>query len=150
MLGRTAAVRDSSAYTVVWFIPSKNQRRHGARWMSCAIVLRQGAGLAKLPTDKTPMLPSGRLGDGIHRCLLADISHIVTTRCSGRHGWRATGAFVVASTKFPGTKALNHAARGRCKSRTQKGRAYRWTYWTKVKWQVGGDHAVICYSKTSR
>lgn len=150
MLGRTSAVRDSSAYDLVWFTPTKRQRQHGARWMSCSIVLRQAFKLAKLPADKTPLLPSGKLGDGIHRCLLADTSRTITTRCSARHGWRATGSFVIASKSYPGAKAINRKARTKCASRVHLGRAYRWTYWTKIDWQVGGDHAVICYSKTSR
>jgi hypothetical protein len=149
MLGRTDAVRDSSAYDLVWFFPTKTQRQHGARWMSCSVVLRQGAELAKLPTNKTPLLPGGRLKDGIHRCLLATTSASITTRCSARHGWRATGSFVIASEKFPGAKAVNRTAKTKCASRTTRGKAYRWTYWTRINWQVGGDHAVICYSKTT-
>jgi hypothetical protein len=150
LLGRTHAVRDSSAYQLVWFFPTKEQRQHGARWMSCSVVLRQGTKLAKLPTNKAPLLPSGRLGDRIHRCLLATTSVAVTTRCSAEHGWRATGSFVVASKDYPGTKALNRKARTKCASRTNPRKAYRWTYWTKVNWQVGGDHAVICYTKTRK
>ena len=148
MLGRTHAVRDSSAYQLVWFTPTKNQRQHGARWMSCSVVLRQGTHLAKLPANKTPLLPSGKLGDGIHRCLLATTSAAITTRCKSPHGWRATGSFVIASTKFPGARAVNRTARTKCASRTSRDKAYRWTYWTRINWQVGGDHAVICSSKT--
>jgi hypothetical protein len=149
LLGRTDAVRDSSAYELVWFIPTKSQQQHGARWLSCSVVLRQGTRLAPLPTNRTPMLPSGRLGKGIQRCLLADTSHVVTTRCSSRHGWHATGVFVIASKRFPGQKAVNRRATSKCVSRVQSGRPYRWTYWTKINWQVAGDHAVICYSKTT-
>jgi Septum formation len=149
MLGRTHAVRDTSAYKLVWFFPTKNQREHGARWMSCSVVLRQGPTLAHLPTNKAPLLPSGKLGDRIHRCLLATTSAAITTRCSAPHGWRATGSFVVASKKFPGTKAVNRMARTKCASRTSRRKPYRWTYFTKVNWQVGGDHAVICYTKTT-
>jgi hypothetical protein len=149
MLGRTYAVRDSSAYDLVWFIPTKAERRHGARWMSCSIVLRQAFTLAKLPTNKTPLLPGGKLGNGIHRCLLADTSRVVTTRCSARHGWRATGSFVVDSKKYPGPKALHRQGLRKCRSRVQAGKAYRWTWSAKIAWQVGGDHAVICFSKTS-
>jgi len=149
MLGRSDKVRDSSAYDMVWFFPTRTQRAHGARWMSCSIVLRQAYGLAELPTDRTPLLPTGKLGDGIHRCLLADTSRVVTTRCAARHGWRATGAFVIASATFPGARPVNRKARHRCATRVLAGRSYRWTYASKVDWQLSGDHAVICYSKTS-
>jgi hypothetical protein len=148
LLGRTHRVRDSSAYQLVWFIPTKDQRQHGARWMSCSVVLRKGTELAKLRANTAPLLPSGRLGDRIHRCLLATTSSTITTRCSAEHGWRATGSFVMSSKKFPGTKAVNRAARTKCPSRTNPRKAFRWTYWTKVNWQAGGDRAVICYTKT--
>ena len=55
---------------------------------------------------------------------------------------------MIASKKYPGAKAVNRTARTTCASRTTQGKAYRWTYWTRINWQVGGDHAVICYSKT--
>jgi hypothetical protein len=150
LLGRTSAVRDSSAYDLVFFFPTKAQRRHGARWMSCSVVLRQALKLAKLPTDRTPMLPSGKLRDGIHRCLADHSSLVLTTRCAARHDWRATGSFVIVRKKYPGAKAVNRAARSACASRVHAGRAYRWSYSTKIDWQVGHDHAVICYSKTTR
>jgi len=149
MLGRTFAARDSTAYDLVWFFPTKDQRQHGARWMSCSVVLRHASKLAKLPTNKTPLLPSGKLKDGIHRCLLATTSATIMTPCSAKHGWRATGSFVIDSKKYPGAKSVNRTAKSKCLSRTMRGKAYRWTYWTRINWQVGGDHAVICYSKTT-
>ncbi len=149
LVGRTAAVRDSSAYQLVWFIPTKQQRSHGARWLSCSVVLRQGTSLAKLPTNKTPLLPKGKLGDHIHRCLLATTSAVVTTRCSAKHGWRATGSFVIAKNTYPGAKSVNGKARTKCASRTNRHKSYRWTYWTRIGWQIGGDHTVVCYTKTT-
>jgi hypothetical protein len=148
MLGRADRARDSSAYDLVWFLPSKAQRRHGARWLSCSVVLRKGTELAKLPANKAPLLPKGELGDRIHRCLLATTASTITTRCSAEHGWRATGSFVVSSETFPGTTAVNRAARTKCPRLTNPRKPFRWTYWTKVNWQAGGDHAVICYTKT--
>jgi|tagenome__1003787_1003787.scaffolds.fasta_scaffold20742090_2 hypothetical protein len=150
MLGRTDQVRDSSAYDLVWFLPSQRQRQHGARWISCSIVLRQAFKLAKLPTNRTPLLPSGRLGDGVHRCLRADTSRTITTRCAARHAWRASGSFLIASEKYPGHKTVNRKARHECLSRVLAGKPYAWTYPSKINWQVGGDHAVICYSKSSK
>jgi hypothetical protein len=148
LLGRTNAVRDSSAYGLVWFVPTKNQRQHGARWVSCSVVLRRGADLARLRADTAPLLPAGKLRDRIRRCLLGTTSSTITTQCSAPHGWRATGSFVIKSKKFPGTKAVNRTARNACARLTSARKPYRWTYWTKVGWQVGGDHSVICYTKT--
>lgn len=146
MLGRTNPVRDSSAYISVWFEPTKNQRRHGARWLSCSIVLAHAKKLAPLPTDNPPLLPSGKLGNRVARCLRTVDGVLHYTQCSGRHGWRATGAFTV-SGKYPGAKTLNKIATRRCVSRVHS-RSYRWLYQDKITWNAGHDHAVVCYTKT--
>src|SRR3954451_4030435 len=69
LLGRTNRVRDSSAYLPIWFVPTKKQRRHGARWISCSVILAHATKLAPMPTDKAPLLPSGKLGNQVARCL---------------------------------------------------------------------------------
>ncbi|MBO0845836.1 MAG: septum formation family protein [Nocardioides sp.] len=144
MLGRDNATRDSSAYQYVWFEPTKRQRRRGARWLSCSIVLRQAKTLANLPTSTAPFLPSGALKDGVRRCLT---KRALTTRCKATHLWRATGTFSLTG-KYPGTDSLNKKANRRCARRVYAGRRYRWTYRDRISWNVGHDHVVVCYSKT--
>jgi hypothetical protein len=61
VLGRDDRTRDSSAYDYVWFTPTRAQRRHGARWLSCSVVRRKATVLASLPTASTPFLPDGAL-----------------------------------------------------------------------------------------
>lgn len=144
-LGRSAAVRDSSAYSYVWFAPTKGQQAKGARWLSCSVILHRAASLAPLPTSTSPFLPSGALGDGIARCLTRSA---LTTACKSGHLWRATGTFKVTG-KYPGAKALNKKATRACVSRVHSP-AFRWTYKDKTTWNVHGDHVVVCYSKTTR
>lgn len=143
-LGRSAKVRDSSAYTSLWFIPTKDQRSHGARWIRCDIALYGGSKLVALPTDATPALDAPPLPDKVARCLTGKA---LTTTCARTHAWRATGTFTVASKKFPGTKRLNRLATDKCVSRIS-GNTYRWTYKSPLVWNLG-DHVVVCYSKTS-
>lgn len=145
LLGRTTAVRDSSAYSYVWFMPTKGQRDKGARWLSCSVILHRAAALAPLPTSTSPLLPNGALPGAVARCLTRSA---LTTTCRSTHLWRATGTFKVAG-KYPGAKVLNKKATRACVSRVHSP-AFRWTYKDKTTWNVHGDHVVVCFSKTAR
>lgn len=148
-LGRDNPTRDSSAYSWVFFVPTKADRSHGARWISCSVVLRNGHKLADLPTDQVPMLPDGSLGKGVARCLLARTDVAYTTRCSSAHGWRATGTFTVSSRTYPGARVLDQKAVRRCAGKVLSHRKYRWTYHLETDWEAGRDHVVVCYSRTT-
>jgi hypothetical protein len=145
-LGRDAKTRDTSAYHYLYFAPTKGQRNQGARWLSCSIIRPKDTELARLPTSSTPFLPGGRLPDSLARCLSKAVRN---TPCSAAHAWRATGTFWVAGT-YPGQKALNKKAVGKCRSRVKSDKPYRWTYRDKITWNVAHDHVVVCYSKTGR
>jgi len=142
LLGRNTRTRDSSAYDLLWFRPTKAQIAQGARWLSCSVELRQAASLARLPTSTSPFLPAGALPDKVARCLTKSA---LTTRCSARHQWRATGTFVISGS-YPGRKKIDDAANVKCRSRVTPGAPYRWTYQDKITWNLGGDHVVVCYS----
>lgn len=144
-IGRSARQRDVSAYGYGYFIPTKPQRSHGARWISCSLVLRRGPGLADLPTDATPALPKGALPDGLARCLNRAG---FTTTCAAGHHYRATGTFVVSTDSYPGRKALDRKANAKCASRVPT-KHYAWTHKDRTTWQVAGDHVVVCYSVTT-
>jgi hypothetical protein len=143
-LGRNNATRDSSAYDYVWFAPTKAQRAAGARWLSCSVIRPKGTTLADLPTSTVPFLPDGALPDTVARCLNRNG---YDTPCSAGHLWRATGTFSVSGT-YPGPKVLTRKAIAKCASRVRAGKPYAWTYRDKTTWNVGGDHVVVCYSKT--
>lgn len=145
LLGRTFRTRDTSAYTYVFFEPTKAQRNAGARWLSCSVILRRNFKLATLPSSTAPMLPDGKLPNSVARCLSKPG---FLTICKAKHLWRATGTFTVAG-KYPGAKALNRTATRRCVSRVHSA-AYRWTYKDKTTWNAVGDHVVVCYTKTRR
>lgn len=143
LLGRNAATRDLSAYSLRWFSPTKNQRAKGARWLSCSVVLVHFTQLADLPTTTSPFLPDGALPNSVARCLTKSV---FLTLCKASHAWRATGTFAVPGT-FPGAKALDKKATRKCVSRVHS-RAYRWTYADKDTWNLTHDRVVVCYTKT--
>ena len=144
LLGRSTRTRDYTAYDVLWFRPTKAQIAQGARWLSCSVELRRAASLARLPTSTSPFLPAGALPDQVARCLTRST---LTTPCSTRHRWRATGTFVMSGS-YPGHTKIDERADLKCRSRVTPGAPYRWTYQDKITWNVGGDHVVVCYSPT--
>jgi hypothetical protein len=144
-LGQKDKVRDRSAYDFVFFQPTADQIAAGARWVRCDLVLRHAKTLADLPTDRTPAL-SGLPNDKVARCLKGT-NHLTTT-CSSRHSYRATGSFTVASSRFPGRTALVHAGRAKCPSRVNS-RSYLFIWKPKLIWNLVGDRTVVCFTKTS-
>jgi hypothetical protein len=146
VLGQNDKVRDRSAYDFVFFQPTADQIAAGARWLRCDLVLRHGKTLADLPNDKTPALSGLPLHDKVARCLKGT-SHITTT-CSSKHSYRATGSFTVAGTSFPGRTALVHAGRAKCPSRVDS-RSYLFVWKPKLIWNLVHDRTVVCFTKTS-
>jgi hypothetical protein len=145
-LGQNDLVRDRSAYGFVFFQPTADQIAAGARWLRCDIVLRHGSTLADLPADRTPALSGLPLSNQIARCLKGT-SHLTTT-CSSKHSYRATGSFTVASHAFPGRKALIRAGRASCPSRVNS-RSYLFTWQPKLIWNLVHNRTVVCFTKTT-
>jgi hypothetical protein len=143
-LGRTAKIRDRSAYAWVWFVPTASERDDGARWLRCDLVLYGGNTVLGLPTDKVPALDKVPLPDSVARCLHP--STLATTTCSREHTWRATGAFTLNQARYPSDRRLRAAALNRCPALVTS-RTLRWSVRSKTVWKLG-DHAVVCYSKT--
>ena len=143
-LGRTDRVRDVSAYSWLYFRPTRAQRDHGARWIRCDLLLLGGARLLRLPTDTTPALGRSPLPNGVARCLTGRT--FSTTACSRSHAFRATGTFTVDAATYPGARRLDRAAARRCPSHVSS-TAFRWTYRTGLRWNLG-DHVVVCYTRT--
>jgi hypothetical protein len=143
-LGRTDKVRDRSAYTFVWFVPTRAEREAGARWFRCDLALNGGSRMLPLPTDETPALGGLPLPDSVARCLHPDT--LITTTCARTHTWRSTGSFTLRLADHPSEKRVRTAALKRCPALVTTGR-YRWTYRGEVGWKLG-DHVVVCYSKT--
>jgi hypothetical protein len=144
-LGRTYSSRAMTAYTWGWFIPTKAQRSHGARWIRCDLILVAGKRLDRLPTDAEPALGAQPHPNRVAACL----TRTSYTTCVHRHIYRATGTFVIRQKTLPTDRQIRRAAQRRCPSRVSS-RAFAWdAHASADRWRLG-DHVVICFSRTRR
>ncbi len=144
-MGRDDVTIARSAYSAAWFRPTQAQRDAGARWLRCDIVLRKSKGLAPLPKNKAPMIPKP-LSKKVQKCLNG--KSYLTTSCSYKHQWKATGAFKMAKGKYPSTTKFGKVAASRCPKLTT-GRTYLYEYPGKTQWK-SGYRIMVCYTKTTR
>ena len=142
-LGRSAKVRDMTAYTYSWFTPTKAQRQDGARWIRCDLVLLGGKKLMKLPTDAVPALPDGSLTKDIKRCMTG---HGYDTVCTRDHAYRAMGAFTMKVDKYPSDAKKRRLAIRHC-GKFVTSRTFSWTTAGEDGFRQG-DHVMVCYNKT--
>ena len=142
-LGGTEKLRRMSAYTFFWFEPTPTQQSHGARWFRCDVAMWGHQALTPIPNVGFPVLGSG-LKYGVTRCLYgSDTVHY--TACKLSHSYRATGAFSISGTTYPGDTAIRNTAVRRCPNFVST-RAYYWVGPTRTSWKYG-DRIFVCYSK---
>jgi len=143
-LGRTARARAMSAYGLVWFQPTSQERADGASWVRCDAVLWEGRSGAPIP-DASPLLEQP-LTNQVARCLAGNRFYVV--RCAQQHTFRATGVARVRFASYPGDRAALRYARRQCPSRVASVR-WRYSYPSKTAWKVG-HRLLVCYTKTRR
>jgi hypothetical protein len=146
-LGQNDRVRNSSAYTYLYFQPTARQRSNGARWLRCDLTLRHGSRLANLPTDRKPALRHSRLPASVKRCLAGQ--SLVTTTCKASHRYRVAGAITVDTKRYPGRTAMIKLGRSRCPAITTTDADYRFTWSSKTEWNVVHDRTLVCYNRNS-
>jgi len=144
-LGQNDKVRDATAYTYLYFVPTAKQRSNGARWLRCDLTLRHASRLGNLPTDHEPALTHSKVSANVKRCLTG--KSLVTTSCTLRHRYRAAGAVKVAIKKYPGRKAMVKIGRSRCPKIVTTDADFRFTWQGKTVWNVAHDHALVCYNR---
>ena len=143
-LGQNDQVRDSTAYTYLYFVPTAQQRSSGARWLRCDLTLRHGTSLANLPTDHKPALTRKRLPASVKRCLTG--KSLVTTTCTASHQYRVAGAVKIAIKSYPGRKQMVKIGRSRCPAIVTTDADYRFTWSGKTVWNAARDHTLVCYN----
>jgi hypothetical protein len=143
-LGQNDRVRNSSAYTYLYFQPTAKQRSNGARWLRCDLTLRHAKSLANLPTDRKPALTRSRLPAGVKRCLAGKA--LLTTTCKASHRYRVAGAVTVDIKRYPGRSRMIKIGRSRCPAITTTDADYRFTWSGKTVWNVARDHTLVCYN----
>ncbi len=145
-LGQTDLVRNRTAYTYVYFVPTASQRSAGAHWLRCDVVLQRGSSLAKLPTDHKPALKGTRVPKSVARCLAGKA--LVTTTCSSKHHYRAGAAVKIAIKKYPGRAKMIKIGRSRCPGLITTDADFRFTWSDPVVWNVAHDRTLVCYNRT--
>lgn len=143
-LGATASLRNRSAYTWWWFIPTQDQRAHGARWFRCDLSLIGGTRLLRLPTDDVPALDGSPLPDSVAGCLTAQTFYLTT--CARKHAFRATGTFRMRQDTYPTRRQFDAAVLKRCPALVDSAR-WRWSVRNQDAWKLG-DHTVVCWTRT--
>ena len=141
-LGRTATVREQTAYEGFFFAPTQAQIDAGARWIRCDIGLSANTRLSALPEKRLsrPII-GAHIDDGERRCLT---SKWYVTPCSHRHRYRSVTAFVVRASAYPSTAQQVRGANRRC----VKASDYivvpdEWSW-------AHGNHVAVCYTQTRK
>ena len=143
---RTTRVRDRTAYTWFYFVPTKSQRAAHQRWFRCDLGLQHATQYAVLPTDRVPALSDATPSNNVARCLRLVNGHYLTTSCSTAHAYRSAGTFGVAKKSYPGVTALLQQGRSRCPRIVATDTNFRWTWNSQPIWNRGHNHIVVCYS----
>ncbi len=140
-LGGTVELRAQSAYRLAYFVPSKAQRKAGARWIRCDLILGVGP-LAALPPSYALTDPPA---DGVAACLDGRGS---VRACTKRHVFRTIGAVAVDRKRYPSDGAFTSIGGRKCRAAYGKKTAYL-TWPSKMVWKQG-ERAITCYKRSSR
>ena len=149
-LGQNNAVRDRTAYTWFYFVPTKSQRAAHQRWFRCDLGLQHATRYAVLPTDHVPALRDATPSNNVARCLRLVNGHYLTTSCSTAHAYRSAGTFGVAKKSYPGETALLQQGRSRCPRIVATDTNFRWTWNSQPIWNRGHNHIVVCYKHSTK
>lgn len=141
-LGRTAARRQLTVYSLFFFAPSPSQIAAGDRRIRCDV--------GKVAVDHLVALPKHRLArpivaahiaDGERRCLT---SRWYVTPCTTKHVLRSTTAFVLRQTAYPTPAQVGPVSARKCPRGTDT------VVWASERGWAHGNHVAICYDKTRK
>lgn len=138
-VGQSTIARLLSDYTWVSFRPTKSQRRHGARWFRCDLVMARGRSLVALPRSASPILLSPTpIGEQL--CLGAS----GRTTCDQTHAYKATTAFALSGKKWPGSAKVRLRASAGCDVRVGTP-TFRYFAPTEASWSY--TRWVVCFAE---
>lgn len=140
-LGGTVELRAQSAYRLAFFVPSKAQRKAGARWIRCDVILGVGP-LAALPPSYALSDPPA---DNVAACLNGSGS---VRACTKKHVYRTIGAVAVDRKRYLSDRAFTSVGGRKCRAAYGKKTAYL-TWPSKTVWKQG-ERAITCYKRSSK
>ena len=144
LVGGTDLLRRMTRFGMSLYFPTQAQKDHGARWVRCDAVVWGRSALVPLP-HQIPLLDPATPHYAVTKCLVG--ANRYYTACAFTHSYRVTGGFQLAGSTYPGDAAVKRAALRRCPSYITT-RYYLWEGPDRDRWRAG-NHAVLCYSKTT-
>lgn len=140
-VGRSWRVIARSAFLWSYWIPTEEQRAHGASWLRCDVNRRTYRQL--LPVGSTPLLRSDALARNVQRCLQVRPAGHEESSCSGRHNHRVSKVLTVPGSGYRTTSGFLSYATAHCPGARQS-RKWFATWRSPVGWNAG-DHTLVCY-----
>jgi hypothetical protein len=135
----------SSILTYIWFEPSTEQWRAGARWYRCDVIAQVPGGPLKPLPESTPFFPSG-VPDGYFRCMQERGEQGVPVTCDKAHRYRWAGTFEGKGAERPGQAKLLAQAEDHCYSIT--GTSSWWVTWPSAGAWASGNRTMDCFKRT--
>jgi len=136
-----------SAYTRLYFFPTKAQRDAGASWVRCDVALLAATYPKPLPTDGDPVLGPLPLADNVARCRGTKGNEYVVVMCKHAHAFRATHAVKYAGDSYPGQHRMIRWTIRRCSDKLGRSFGF-YEAAPREKWRAGLRYS-ICFKKTS-
>jgi hypothetical protein len=131
-----------TAFTSRYWIPTQEQRSHGALWFRCDINLPGVASYLPLPD---PLLVGNRVPERIRNCIMVLDSGTFASSCQDQYNYRFEKAFVLPGTAYPKRAVVKKFARSHCPS--AKRDLPHWILWSNRDMWSYGDHTMICFSQ---
>lgn len=111
-LGTDWATRMSTAYTFVYFYPTKAEMDDRQYWLRCDVVLMRGGALSQIPRAKSPLIGKSSVNAKIRLCADGQ-ARIVTCDASSRR-WRLAKVLYLATKTAPNPNKMRSIAEARC------------------------------------
>lgn len=148
LVSRSMGKRLLSAFSYVWFAPTRREVDLGARWIRCDLILLGGRGLAPLPKARIPALSSTTANpDHVARCYTGPRGGYSVTVCSRPHQYRARSVYTMRTGDYPTEAQVQRAGARWCGSSDGVRRAsFRPT---PEQWR-GGFRYFVCTVVTTR
>lgn len=145
-VGQSWRVIARSAFLWSYWIPTAEQRAHGASWLRCDVHRQTYREL--LPVGATPLLRSATVTRGFQRCLQVRRAGFDESSCAGRHNYRVSTVLSVPGDGYRTTSGFLSYGSAHCPGARQSRRWYA-TWRSVIGWNAG-DHTLVCYLPVRR
>lgn len=145
-VGQPWRVIARSAFLWSYWIPTEEQRAHGASWLRCDVNRRTFRQL--LPLGSSPLLSSSTVPRHLQRCLQVRKTGFEESSCTGRHNHRVSKVLLPPGSGYRTTSGFLSYATANCPG-ARKSRKWFATWRSEPVWYAG-DHTLVCYLPVRR